>query len=129
MSRKNEQDQIGAIILAAGSSRRMGRNKSLLPIDGEPMIARVVERFITVGAHPIIVVTGHEPDQIRSALSKLSEQVRLAFNANHEQGEMLSSIKVGIESLRSRSDAFFLVLGDQPWVLETTLRGLVDAWR
>src|SRR3954454_22271304 len=110
MSRKNEQDQIGAIILAAGSSRRMGRNKSLLPIDGKPMIACVVEMLIAVGAHPIIVVTGHEPDQIKSALSELSDHVEVAFNTNHEQGEMLSSIKLGIESLRSRSDALFLVL-------------------
>jgi len=49
---KRERDRIGAIVLAAGSSRRMGRNKSLLPIDGTSMIARVVETVRDAGVQP-----------------------------------------------------------------------------
>lgn len=129
MSQANEPDRIGAIILAAGSSRRMGRNKSLLPIDGVPMIARVVEMFIAIGAQPIVVVTGHEPDMIKAALSQLSMPVEFTFNANHETGEMLSSIKLGVAATRARADAFFLALGDQPGLRHATLQQLTEARR
>ena len=126
MSSTKRPDGIGAIVLAAGASRRMGQNKSLLPIEGKPMIARTVETLIDAGAQPIVVVTGHEPDVIKTAIAKL--QVEFVFNPNHKTGEMLSSIKTGVASLRSRADAFFLVLGDQPRVRTSTLEQLIDAW-
>ena len=91
--------RIGAVVLAAGASRRMGTNKSLLPIDGEPMLARVVGilRFV---ANPMVVVTGFEPDVAKAALGEHAAHVEFVFNCNHEAGGMLSSIKTG----RAKSD-------------------------
>jgi molybdenum cofactor cytidylyltransferase len=121
----NNLPRIGAIVLAAGASRRMGRNKALLPIDGVPMIARVVAQMRPACVDPIIVVTGHESAAIARAVSN----VEMVHNSNHERGEMLSSIKTGVEAIRSRVEAFFLALGDQPFINPSTLQQLIEAWR
>src|SRR5581483_1283141 len=57
--------RIAALVLAAGQSRRMGRNKLLLPIDGTPMVARTVDALIASAATDIVVVTGHQADDVR----------------------------------------------------------------
>jgi len=119
---------IGAIVLAAGASSRMlGRNKALLLIDGRPMIARVVETFAKV-ADPIVVVTGHDPQSIQAALTD-HPRIEFEHNPNHATSGMLSSIKVGVAGMRSRVDAFFLALGDQPFVSVATLQHLIELWR
>ena len=52
--------RVGAVILAAGASSRMGTNKLVLPVEGEPMVHRTVRRVLDAGYSPIVVVTGHE---------------------------------------------------------------------
>ena len=60
--------RIGAILLAAGASRRMGAaNKLLLPVDGVPMVARVAATISRAGL-PTVVVLGHEAERVRAAL-------------------------------------------------------------
>ncbi len=59
-----------AIILAAGSSSRMGggRHKLLLPLDDRPVLAHVIDATLASQARPIIVVLGHQSDQVRSQI-------------------------------------------------------------
>ncbi len=58
--------RIGAVVLAAGQSRRMGeRNKLLEPVQGTPMLARVVDAVLATTVRPVVVVTGHEQDRVR----------------------------------------------------------------
>ena len=56
-----------AIILAAGSSSRMGggRHKLLLPLDGRPVLAHVIDAALESYARPIVIVLGHQADQVR----------------------------------------------------------------
>ncbi|MEO1019021.1 MAG: NTP transferase domain-containing protein, partial [Pseudomonadota bacterium] len=62
--------KIAALVLAAGQSRRMGeRNKLLIRIDGKPMVRRAVETVAASKADQTIVITGHQEDDIRAALS------------------------------------------------------------
>jgi GTP:adenosylcobinamide-phosphate guanylyltransferase len=76
---------VAAIVLAAGQSRRMGAcNKLLLPIDGVPMIRRVVDNVVASRADPVVVVTGFEPERVENALSDCG--VRLVHNPLYEQG-------------------------------------------
>jgi molybdenum cofactor cytidylyltransferase len=118
---------IGAIVLAAGTSSRMGTNKALLPIDGQPMIAHVVGRVSASGAvSKIVVVTGHEPQQVQAAVG--DDAIQYVQNDQYEQG-MLSSIQAGIAAIQADIAAIFVVLGDQPGVRETTIQALVRAWR
>lgn len=82
-----------AIVLAAGSSRRMGRNKLLLPYKGEPLLAYVVGNILAAKIGPVIVVTGHEADLIGNSLKGLP--VKLEHNPRYETG-MTGSIQAGI---------------------------------
>lgn len=118
------QIRVAAVVLAAGMSRRMGRPKALLPLDGRAMILRVIEPILATGLiDPVIIVTGHEAENVRTALA--GYQVNLVHNADYSKGEMLSSVKAGVTGAQEKSDAFFLVLGDQPLVRMSTYQALL----
>ncbi|HEX3358945.1 MAG TPA: NTP transferase domain-containing protein, partial [Tepidisphaeraceae bacterium] len=81
--------RIAAVVLAAGSSRRMGSPKALLPLAGVPMIARVIETISSLPEiQPIVVVTGHAADDVSLALADFN--LHLVHNPDYAQGEMLS---------------------------------------
>jgi len=115
---------IGAVILAAGESRRMGEPKPLVKIKGKRMIEWVVNSF-KGPAEDIIVVLGHKPDAVKPVLEKLG--VRWVVNENYREG-MVSSFKEGLRELEN-CDAVFLALGDQPFVDKDYLTDAIDAWK
>jgi CTP:molybdopterin cytidylyltransferase MocA len=85
---------IGAVVLAAGMSRRMGGQvvKAMLPFGGKPLLRRVVENIQSVPEIRVVtVVTGHERAQILYAIQNLD--VLNVQNPDYAAGEMLSSIK------------------------------------
>lgn len=85
---------VTAILLAAGSSRRMGAsNKLLLPWKGKPLLAITAEHILEAGIGELIVVTGHQAPEVTAAISHLP--VRIIHNPDHEKG-MTSSIQTGI---------------------------------
>src|SRR5258706_13293954 len=98
------------IVLAAGLSRRMGKAKLLLPLDGKPMLRWSVEALM---AHVdrVLVVTPPLDDAIRAALQGLD--VRFVANPKPEDGQG-TSIAVGARALRPDSGAVIVALGDQP---------------
>ena len=76
---------IAVVLLAAGSSRRMGgRNKLLIPVEGTPMVARAADALAGLGAGPALVVTGHEAAAVRDALA--DRPVRFVHNPDHATG-------------------------------------------
>ncbi len=115
---------IGAVILAAGESSRMGTQKLLLDIKGKPMIERVFESF-KGAADEIIVVLGHNPDEITPTLKKLG--VEWTVNPKYSEG-MISTFKEGLKNLKNL-DAVFLALGDQPFVDREFLAKAVESWK
>lgn len=123
--RTGSTPQLGAVVLAAGSSRRMGRAKQLLAWGGRTMIADVVARVAPV-VQDTVVVTGHEAATVRGAL--VGFDVAFAHNDAYADGEMISSIKAGVAALPKGCDAFFLVLGDQPGISDETFELLIEAW-
>ena len=114
---------IGAVILAAGESKRMGAQKLLLEVKGKPVIERVVDSFRGT-VDEIIVVLGHEPEKLIPTLEKLG--VNWMVNLNYREG-MVSSFKEGIKKMREFG-AVFLALGDQPIVDRDFLVKAIDAW-
>ena len=113
-----------AVVLAAGLSRRMGRAKLLLPLDGRPVIRLTAERVIAAGLGPVVVVTGAEHEALTAALSGLP--VQIVVNARPEDGQA-SSIRAGIAALSPEVDAALIVLGDQPFVPPEVIPALVRA--
>ena len=89
--------RIAALVLAAGRSSRMGQeNKLLIRIDGQHMIARVAGEIVAAGLDPCIVVTGHEAEAVRAALS----DKKVSFTHNPDYGHGLSgSLRAGLGAL------------------------------
>jgi molybdenum cofactor cytidylyltransferase len=117
--------RIAALVLAAGQSRRMGRNKLLLPIDGTPMVARAVDALIASAATDIVVVTGHQADDVRAVLAGRS--VAFVHNPDYAAG-LSSSLKTGIAALPEDADGALVCLGDMPLVGPAHLDRLIAAF-
>jgi molybdenum cofactor cytidylyltransferase len=115
---------IGAVILAAGESKRMGEPKLLLPVKGKRIIEWTVDSFKNV-VDDVVVVLGHAPENLIPILKEL--EARWVINENYREG-MASSFKKGLKELRS-CEAVFLALGDQPFVARDFLTKAIGAWR
>jgi len=96
-----------AIVLAAGSSRRMGKNKLLLPYGGKPLLAHVVRSILSAHVGPVIVVTGHEAEQTERVLKGL--EVTLVHNPRYEEG-MTSTIQAGVAD--ASGEGYMICLSD-----------------
>ena len=126
---ESEQGGVGAIVLAAGSSSRMGRPKQTLQYRGESLLRRAALNALGARCRPVIVVTGANAELSRRELEGL--EVLEVFNPLWQTG-MASSIGAGVEALISAdpaSDAAVLLLCDQPHVAADLISRLVDAYR
>ena len=117
---------IAGVVLAAGNSTRMGRNKLLLELDGEPVIRRAVGRAIDAGLSPVIVVLGFEADRVREALSGLTYHE--VINAEFEAG-INSSVRLGIGAVPDQAIAAVVMLPDMPFVTTSMLETLMARYR
>lgn len=119
--------QIGAIILAAGESRRMGRPKQLLPWGEQTVIEAVVAAARASLASEVVVVLGHEAERVREAIGPGASDVRFVENPLYREG-MLSSVRAGVRALSEHCEAFLLFLGDQPMASPAVARALIGAY-
>jgi molybdenum cofactor cytidylyltransferase len=120
--------RIGAVILAAGASRRMGAdtNKLLLPIDGIPMVRRTVARVQLAGIRDIVVVTGHEGDKVRAAL----EGIPCTFVESPDPtGPTSGSLHAGLRAFGPEIDATLVMLADMVRVTTAMIATLMAASR
>lgn len=117
--------ELAAVVLAAGLSRRMGRAKLCLIIEGRPVVRMAVDNVLAAGIERIVVVSGPEHEALAEALAGLP--VRFAVNPNPEAGQG-SSIAVGLAALPESAEAVFIVLGDQPFVSPQIIRSLAAAF-
>jgi molybdenum cofactor cytidylyltransferase len=113
-TRGHTETRTGAVVLAAGQSRRMGTQKLLLPWGSRTVIAQVVGVLASVAPEQIVVVTGGSHEQVAAALHGLN--VTLAHNSQYRQGEMLGSLRVGLAALGETINAALVVLADQPQI-------------
>jgi molybdenum cofactor cytidylyltransferase len=118
---------IAAIVLAAGTSSRMGRQKLLLPMaDGRPLVRIAVEQVQAAGLDDTVVVLGREAEAVAHALSGLP--VRTVVNPHYAEGQS-TSLQAGLEALRPGTEAAVIALGDQPLPDPDVIRRLVAAFR
>jgi molybdenum cofactor cytidylyltransferase len=117
---------VAAVVLAAGASTRMGRNKLFLELDGQSILRRAVSRAGAAGLEPVIVVLGHEADRARQELSGLS--CRAVVNPEYECG-VGGSVRTGIKAVPSTARAALVMLADMPFVSTEMLATLVRTFR
>ena len=120
---------IAGLLLAAGSSSRLGRPKQLVEFGGKTLIRRAAEALFDAGCSPVVVVLGTEIELSKVELEGLN--VEVAINEAWETG-MGSSIAVGMRSIRSPGlvpDAVLISLCDQPFVTSEKLLPFLDVFR
>ncbi len=119
-------NKIAAVVLAAGQSRRMGKdNKLLAPVDGAPMVAKVVAAARSSAADPVVVVTGHQVDQVATALR--GSGATLHHNPDFAAG-LSTSLRVGLAALPGDVDGALICLGDMPRVTAAHMDKLIAAF-
>lgn len=115
-----------AIVLAAGRSQRFGNeNKLLHDFGGQPILRKTVESVLAAGLGDVVVVTGHEADDVERALNGLD--VKCVRNATPWAG-MGTSLAVGASAVSEDAKAIMIVLGDMPSLTADTMRRLLDAF-
>lgn len=121
-----QRPRIAGVILAAGKSSRMGMlNKLLILIDGKPMVRRVAEAVLAAQLSPVLVVTGHQREQVEEALAGLP--LRLVNNDDFAAG-MSTSLRRGLDSVPTDCDGALVALGDMPLVKANEIDALVNAF-
>jgi molybdenum cofactor cytidylyltransferase len=117
--------RIGALLLAAGQSRRMGSNKLLEDIDGRPMVVRTAQRLLSSRARPIVAVLGNQAEAVDAALGRLP--VERVGNPAYAEG-LSTSLKRGLAALPPDIDGVIVCLGDMPLVAGRDLDRLIAAF-
>ncbi|MDR7420053.1 MAG: nucleotidyltransferase family protein [Armatimonadota bacterium] len=115
---------VTAVILAAGSSTRMGRPKLALPVQGEPMIRRVARAALQSRCREVIVVLGAHAETYRPLLNGLD--VRVIENPHHAEG-MGTSIRAGTAAVSRASSGAIILLADQPFVDASVIDRLIES--
>ena len=111
------------IVLAGGSSERLGQPKALLNWKGQPFIRTIVQTGLAAGLSSVTVVVGPVIEPIRGVLKDLP--VNLVENPHWQAGQS-TSIRIGIEALPSQAGSAIFLLCDQPQIPVSLLRSLVD---
>jgi molybdenum cofactor cytidylyltransferase len=118
---------ISGIILAAGASKRLGRPKQLLDLEGRPLLQHVVDAAAGAGLEEIVVVLGHHAERIAAALI-LPPSARVVVNPDHSAGQS-TSLRTGLDALDPGADAVAILLGDQPRLTASAINTVIDAFR
>ena len=118
---------MSAVVLAAGSGSRLGgRPKSLLELDGVPLIRRLLMALAGAGITDVVVVLGHYADAIEGAIN--ARAAKLIRNPSPDDGQA-SSLRLGLTALGGDFDAVIIALADQPMIDANDIAALIDAFR
>ena len=118
---------ISAVVLAAGLSKRMGHQKMLLPWGNTTVIENVTRTLIDSGIDDIHIVVGGLQKELKKILREY--QLEYVINKDYRNGEMLTSVKHGIESLQTNTEAALIVLGDQPQIESSIVQAILNRFK
>lgn len=116
--------RIGAVLLAAGASRRFGQaNKLLTPIKGKPLLRHSLHALQAAGLKEIVVVIDEAAGELEATLAL--EPVTICRNKCAAEG-MASSLSAGVAAIARNSNGLLIALGDMPFITSPTLQTLLD---
>lgn len=114
---------VSTVILAAGSSTRLGTPKQLLPFRGSTLIRHLAQVALASKSHDVVVIIGASANAVRNQLKDL--RVTIQENKQWQEG-LSSSIRFGLAGIPSKSDGVLLMLCDQPHVTTSLLDSMID---
>ena len=117
---------IGAIILAAGESKRMGFPKMLLPFHGTTMIENVIANVSASSVESTLIILGTEKDRLIEVIKKTT--ATYCYNDNYKEG-MLSSVKCGFQNLSLDIKDVLVFQGDQPYITSYVINRVIEAYK
>lgn len=117
---------VAGVLLAAGTSSRMGSNKLLFELEGESVLRGAARRALAGGLSPLLVVLGHQAEQAEQELAGLP--CRTVINPDFEQG-INSSLKTGVAALPAEAAAAMVMLADMPFVTPEMIAALIARYR
>lgn len=120
-------NNVVAILLAAGQSRRMGAFKPLLPFGETTVIRSCINNLRAGGVEDIVVVLGQRAAEVKTSLADL-DYIHFVLNPDPES-EMSASIACGIRQLPLAARAVLIALTDQPAIPGGVIRTIINEWR
>ncbi|NOZ78988.1 MAG: nucleotidyltransferase family protein [Acidobacteria bacterium] len=129
-SDRGDTPLIAGILLAAGQSRRMGRNKLLLPFGDVPLVAHGLAALASSSVHPVVCVLGWQAGAVRKAVEGVFPDGRVTFVVNRRFGEGRStSIQAGLAALPDGAKAALFLPADVPLVRAKDVDAVADRYR
>ena len=104
---------VWGILLAAGTSSRLGEPKQLLAFRGQPLVRHVAEQALASRLAGLTVVVGNRGPEVTAALAGL--RVAVVDNPSYQQGQS-TSLRAGLVAFPLQPDAAMIILVDQPFV-------------
>jgi molybdenum cofactor cytidylyltransferase len=120
-------DDVFAILLAAGRSRRMGAFKPLLPFGKTTVIDSCLNNLRAGGVPDVVVVAGYRAEELRANLINV-DSIHFVVNPDL-QSEMSASIACGVQALPTTAKAVLIALTDQPAIPPAVMGSILKAWR
>lgn len=119
--------KIAILLLAAGSSSRMGVAKQLLPVGKTTLLGIAIETALQSKANKVYCIIGASAEAIKQSISKYN--IESIFNTNYKTG-LSSSIVAGIDHIKTQNfDAVLIVLGDQPLIKTSYLDEMITTFK
>lgn len=111
------REKIAGLLLAAGASTRMGKSKQLLHAHGATLLERITNNVLKSELDRIILVLGHQAEEIRKAVGYIFVHEKLAVieNPQYKQG-ISTSIIAGLSEIEENYDHVMILLADMPYV-------------
>lgn len=118
--------RVTAVVLAAGSARRMGQTKQSLPWGDTTVLGQTLRHLQAAWVHEVVVVTGHDQPTVEAIAH--ATHIPTVFNPDYAHGEMLSSLQTAVRALAPAIEAVLVVLADQPMVETAVYNALLTAF-
>ena len=127
---------VSAVVLAAGLSTRMGRNKLLLTFRDKPLVVHAVDTLLASKVGEIIVVLGHESEKLWDRLEDNQDRVpnagqrphiRLVENPDYREG-LSTSVRTGVQAISPEADAIMIYLADQPLLEPADVNRIIEGF-
>lgn len=119
LRRAKPAPRVAGIVLAAGTSSRMGRNKLTEKLGGKALLRHAVDAALSSRLDPVLVVTGHEADKLTTLLA--GTPVTVVHNADFREG-LSTSLRAGIAAVPEGCEGAMILLADMPGISA----GLID---
>jgi molybdenum cofactor cytidylyltransferase len=119
---------VSAVLLGAGESKRMGRNKLSLPWGKKTVFEHSLGTLLQSDVREVIVVLSHLNDSVGGEKNRRRGQtIKIVKNPYYKRG-MSTSIRRGLQAIDPSAQGILIALGDQPLIKARTINALIHAF-